>query len=320
MLARIVDTLQQAKGVLITAHERPDGDAVGSAIALDKGLQLLGVRTVVMLSDPVPEVYRFLRGSDSILLPSSLGWRPDVIVALDSTEWERVGSFIEGFLPDTTTVNVDHHASNREFADLNWVDVDAAATGEMVLSLLKELQVPLDVDMASALYTAIATDTGFFQHANTTPEVLSRCAYLAELGANPHFISEQIHEYRSLASLQALGYALRSLQLSPGGHVAWIGLTLKDIEQLQVKEEELEGLVNYPKSIKGVEVGLLFRQVEDNKVRVGFRSRGLVDVSSIAQVFGGGGHRRAAGCSVEGTWDEVVEEVVNLCCNRAGEF
>lgn len=320
MFGRIVDTLRRAKGVLITAHERPDGDAIGSAIALDKGLQLLGIRTVVMLNDPVPQAYRFLRGSESILVPSSLGWQPDVIVALDSTEWERVGSFVQDFLPDATTINIDHHASNREFAYLNWVDIDAAATGEMVLELLKELEVSLDVDMASALYTAIATDTGFFQHANTTPKVLSQCAHLAELGANPHYISEQIHESRSLESLHALGFALRSLQLSPGGQVAWIGLTLEDIQELRVKEEELEGLVNYPKSIKGVEVGLLFRQVEEGKVRVGLRSRGLVNVSSIAEVFGGGGHRRAAGCTIEGPWDEVVNEVVTLCCNRAGEF
>lgn len=317
----IIETIKGAKGALITAHERPDGDAVGSALALDKGLQYLGIRTVIMFSDPVPEIYRFLRGSENILLPSALGWQPDVIIALDSTEWERVGSFIHDRLSGSgiTTINVDHHASNQRFADLNWVDEEAAATGELVLSLLKELRVPLDVDMASALYTAIATDTGFFQHANTTSQVLSQCAYLAEVGANPHYISEQIHEYKSFESLQALGYALSSLRLSPGGQVAWIGLTLADLERLQVKEEELEGLVNYPKSIKGVEVGLLFRQVEEGKVRVGFRSRGLVDVNAVAQVFGGGGHRRAAGCTIEGSWEEVINEVVAYCRRRAGE-
>lgn len=320
MLARIGEALRKVQGVLITAHERPDGDAIGSAIALDLALRYLGIRTVVMLADPVPEVYRFLKGADSILLPSPLGWQPEVVVALDSTEWERVGEFIQKYLPDTLAINIDHHASNKEFADLNWVDVNAAATGEMVLDLIRHLQVPIDPDMASALYTALATDTGFFQHGNTTPQVLSKCAMLAELGANPHFISEQIHEYKSFESLRALGFALSSIKLSPKGYVAWIDLSLEDMKRLQVKEEELEGFVNYPKSIKGVEIGILFREVETNKVRVGLRSRGQVDVSAIAQMFGGGGHYRAAGCTVEGALDEVVEQVVRLCCQRAGEF
>jgi len=320
MLARIGEALRKVKGVLITAHERPDGDAIGSAIALDLALRCLGIRTVVMLADPVPELYRFLKGTESILQPSALGWQPEAVVALDSTEWDRVGGFIQKFLPGTLTVNIDHHASNREFADLNWVDVKAAATGEMVLDLIQYWQVPIDPDMASALYTAMATDTGFFQHGNTTAQVLSKCARLAELGANPHFISEQIHEYKSFESLKALGFALSSIQLSPKGSVAWIGLSLEDMERLQVKEEELEGFVNYPKSIKGVEIGILFRQVEPRKVRVGLRSRGQVDVSAIAQVFGGGGHYRAAGCTVEGALPEVMEQVVRLCCQRAGEF
>ncbi|HHW08048.1 MAG TPA: bifunctional oligoribonuclease/PAP phosphatase NrnA [Clostridia bacterium] len=320
MLARIGEALSRVKGALITAHERPDGDAIGSAIALDMALRYLGIRTVVMLSDPVPDMYRFLKGTESILMPSSLGWKPEAVVALDSTEWDRVGEFIHQYLPGTVTINIDHHASNREFADLNWVDINAAATGEMVLDLIEYLQVPIDMDAATALYTAMATDTGFFQHGNTTAKVLSKCARLAELGANPHFISEQIHEYKSFESLKALGFALSSIQLSPKGSVAWIGLSLADMERLKVKEEELEGFVNYPRSIKGVEVGILFRQVETNKVRVGLRSRGQVDVSAIAQAFGGGGHYRAAGCTVAGDLDEVIEEVVKLCCQRAGEF
>lgn len=320
MLARIGETLKRASGVLITAHERPDGDAIGSAIALDMGLRYIGVRTVVMLSDPVPDAYRFLKGIESILTPSSLGWQPEMIVALDSTEWERVGGFIQEFLPNTVTINIDHHTSNRQFADLNWVDIHAAATGEIVLDLINHLQIPIDPDMASALYTAMATDTGFFQHSNTSPQVLSKCARLAELGANPHFISEQIHEHKSFEGLKALGFALSSIRVSPKGAVAWIGISLEDMQRLNVKDEELEGFVNYPKSIRGVEVGILFRQVEANKVRVGLRSRGQVDVSAIAQFFGGGGHYRAAGCTIEGAWDEVIEQVVKLCCNRAGEF
>lgn len=320
MLKEIINILKKAKGVLITAHERPDGDAIGSALALEKGLQSMGIRTVTMLKDGVPEIYQFLRGSENILLPAYLGWQPEIIIALDSTEWERVGEFACGYLQNATSVNIDHHPSNKQYADLNWVNSNAAATGEMVLELLKSLNVVIDLDIASALYTAIATDTGFFQHGNTSPQSLKLAAELAELGANPSQISEHIHGNRSMQGLKALGLTLNSLKLSEGRNVAWVGLTLADLENLKIKDEDLEGLVNYPKSIKGVEVGLFFRQIDNNQIRVSLRSRGRVDVNAIAELYGGGGHRGAAGCTIEGSWDESIREIVNLCRGRAGEF
>ncbi len=320
MYSEIVDFLKQTKSVLITAHERPDGDAIGSALALEKGLQSLGIRTVIMLKDFVPEMYKFLAGSSNILLPSYLGWQPDAIIALDSTEWERIGDFVDDILQNCTSINIDHHPSNKHFADFNWVDPKTAATGEMILLLLKKLNVLIDLDMATALYTAIATDTGFFQHGNTSSEVLTIAAELARLGANPAEISGHIHGNKSLNALKALGLALNSLQLSAGGKVAWVGLNSYELGSLRVKEEELEGLVNYPRSIKGVEVGLFFKEAAPNEIRVSLRSRGKVDVNIVAGHFGGGGHKNAAGCTLKGNWEESVSEMVGLCREQAGEI
>ncbi|MFA5536165.1 MAG: bifunctional oligoribonuclease/PAP phosphatase NrnA [Bacillota bacterium] len=314
MHSEIAGFLKQIKSVLITAHERPDGDAIGSALALEKGLQSLGIRTVIMLKDTVPEMYKFLAGTGNILTPSYLGWQPEAIIALDSTEWERVGAFSDDILQNCTSINIDHHPSNKYFADLNWVEPQAAATGEMVLLLLKELKVLIDLDMATA------TDTGFFRHGNTSPQVLMIAAELAKLGANPAEISGNVHGNKSLNALKALGLTLNSLQLSTGGKVAWAGLNFLELENLDVKEEELEGLVNYPGSIKGVEVGLFFKEATPNEIRVSLRSGGAVDVNTIAEHFGGGGHKNAAGCTLKGSWGESVAKVVSMCRKQAGEL
>ncbi|MGI6552144.1 MAG: bifunctional oligoribonuclease/PAP phosphatase NrnA [Clostridia bacterium] len=318
MLAEIVDVLENLEKTIITSHERPDGDAIGSAIALGKGLASLGIEVSIVMEDPVPLVYSFLKGIESILLPSSLTKTPESIIVLDCTEWERTGSLSKRFNPPLI-INIDHHVSNKLFATYNWVDSNAPATGAMVYKILCALGVDITEDIASALYTALATDTGFFQHANTCQEAFFCAAQLVAKGAKPNYISQQIHENRSLESLKILGLCLNSLQVSPGGKVAWVELPLSVTADLDIKEEHLDGLVNYPKSVAGVEVGLFFHQINSGQVRVGFRSKNYVDVNEIAEHFQGGGHKRAAGCIIEGEWQEVVTRVVQMAREKAGE-
>ncbi len=319
MFAEIVDILPNLKNTIITSHERPDGDAIGSAIALGKGLESLGVEVSIVMEDPVPVVYRFLEGSESVLLPSSLRRDPVSTIVLDCTEWERMGSLSKRINP-TLIINIDHHVSNKLFAAYNWVDSSAPATGEMVYKILCALNIDITEEIASALYTALATDTGFFQHANTGQEAFLCAARLVAKGANPNYISQQIHENRSLESLKILGLSLDSLQVSPGGKVAWVELPLSITAHLDLEEEHMDGLVNYPKSVAGVEVGLFFRQIASDQVRVGFRSKNYVDVNEIAEHFHGGGHKRAAGCTIEGEWQEIVTQVVQIARKRAGEI
>ncbi|NPV25972.1 MAG: bifunctional oligoribonuclease/PAP phosphatase NrnA [Firmicutes bacterium] len=310
-LTRIVKELANAPSVLICSHVMPDGDSIGSMLALGLAMEKINKKVVMAANAPIPDVYRFLAGSQKVRLPVEVVDIPPVAVILDCTEEERVGDkLLDLIRPIPVKINIDHHISNTGFGEYRWVDPAAAATGELIFTLLKTMDVPLDPPIATAIYTALVMDTGSFQYSNTTDQTHRIAAELLLQGADLDGVREYLFETQPVVVLRLLAEVLSSLQLSEDGWVAWMVVTRENVESLGVSSEHFEGIVNYPKSVAGVEVGLLFRELEPGKIKVSLRSKRLVDVNKLAARFGGGGHQRAAGCIVIGSLAEVVQQVV----------
>lgn len=316
----IAKALAPVHRVGLFCHIMPDGDTIGSALALSAGLRSLGKSTVVFSADGVPKAYSFLPGAEEIVASASGSGGParegssaarfEAAVFLDCTQAERAGGVLEVVGPSTVIVNLDHHITNSGFGHHRWVDPGAAATGEMVYWVLRALGVEIAADVATCLYVAILSDTGRFSYDNTGPGALRVCADLIERGVRPYAIAEELYESKSVASLRLLALALSTLAVSEDGRVAWLEVTRDMLREAGATEDETEGIVNFSRTIKGVKVGLLFRETADGRVRVAFRSRSEVDVSKIALKFGGGGHSTAAGCAVRGTLEEVKKSVL----------
>jgi phosphoesterase RecJ-like protein len=298
--------------VLVTSHLAPDGDCIGSMLALSAALAAQGVDVFTVYADKIPQAYGYLEGSN-ILLPSLLPSIPETVILLDCTDLERVGPDLSPRLKQAKCIlNIDHHVSNNYFGHYNLVEPQAAATGEIIYRLLQLIGTQITPAIATALYTAIVTDTGSFQFENTTATTLQIASELMTLGADLGAVRENLWEQRPLISLRVLAAVLPTLTMTPDGRVAWMYLDKDTADNLGATSENCEGLIDYPRSISGVEVGLFFREVEINKIKVGFRSKKLVDVNQVAGKFGGGGHRRAAGCTVSGTLSEVINQVLTV--------
>ncbi len=313
--AQIASVLAGCKNVVILEHEKPDGDCIGSGLAFALALSFLGKRGVLLSHDFHPSMYDFMPGRYFYTPVSSFkpeGFNADVAVFLDCTGPERAGSALE-FAKGKAWINIDHHVSNSEFGDINVVDPDASAAGEIVFFLLKELGVPVTEDIATCLYVAIATDTGGFRYQNTSRRAFHVASELIDAGANPSQVADYLYEARTFSSIVLLQSALRTLALHNDGKVASVEVTADMIKDAGASFEETEGIIDYPRSIAGVEISLCFKQNEDRTgVHVSLRSRSRVDVSQIAASLGGGGHPRAAGVFIEGTLEEAKARVLEL--------
>lgn len=300
---------------IVLEHEKPDGDCVGSGLALVLALHRLDKQAILVSHDPHPAVYDFLPGRPfhtraAYLSPEDVN--PEVAIFVDCTDPERAGSALE-LARGAVWLNVDHHVSNSMFGAINLVDPQASATGEIVCDLIESLGIPLSVDIGTCIYVAIMTDTGGFRYQNTTPKAFRLAAKLLEQGVRTWEVSDQVFESRTLSSLLLLGKALSTLKVSHGGRVAMITVTRDMMKATGSTPEETEGIINYARSVAGVEVALLFRESEDGKgVHVSFRSRSKVDVAAIAVSLGGGGHARAAGVMLPGTIEEATRKVLDV--------
>lgn len=310
--------LSSADSVLIPLHVSPDGDSVGSALAMAAACRHLGSRATVVSSDPPPETYRFLAGWEDIRRPEDLSPPFDLLLLLDCSSLSRTGRVRELFdgygLP--LIVTIDHHRKGERIGDYVWVDPSAAATAEMVFDWISDAGLPLEADVASALYTGIATDTGFFAYPNASAGTFDRAAALVRRGAVPDRIYRKISEDRPLQEIRILGRALEKLQVEAGGLLAWTALTREDMLDKGAGPDDTEGIVNQLRSIAANEVAILLVQTDSGHVKISFRSRKKVDVSELAGEFGGGGHARAAGATVAGDVDEVTREVLAAALSR----
>jgi phosphoesterase RecJ-like protein len=316
----VAGVLERTRTVIIAGHMMPDGDCVGSVGALGLALRQMGKEVTMALPDPVPEIFGFLpEVTDFIIGEEALKGEYDTFVVLDCSVPERLGS-LRGLLDRSLViVNIDHHVSSREFARYNYINPAYAATAEIILDLLGPLGVKITPEIATCLYTGIATDTGSFQYENTTSGTHRRVALLIEQGAPSVWINIMLHEQNPLVNLLVLGAALKTLRLSPCGRVAWVSVKRELLDRLRAKDENTDGLIGYIRSIRGVEVALLFRELSPGRYKVSFRSKEVVDVNRLASRFGGGGHLRAAGSLLEGDIENVVSRVVGATLQELGK-
>lgn len=294
--------------VYIFTHARPDGDAVGSSLALANAIKTGCKNVEAFCPDLIPPRYSFLPGVDIFQNTFTAKEGKNLAFILDCSDLKRLDSMGEKVVRLDKTVNIDHHITNEKFGDLNLVDASAASTGEIMYRLL-EHDYELDYETSLCLYTAISSDTGSFKYENTTPQTMKIAARLLENGVNPFYVSQKIFDEYPASTVFLLRDALSTLQFDKTGKIAWMAVDDQMLRKHGAEASDLDGFVNYAKNIAGVEVGIFFHHTDNGEIKVGFRSKAL-DIASVAQSFGGGGHPRAAGCTLRGEPRELIHKVI----------
>ncbi len=313
-IERIAGLLRSETTFLILTHFRPDGDAIGSQLALTLLLKDLGKHVEAWNDDEVPAKFRFLPGSGMIQKPAAAPRDFDVVISIDASNWQRVGTAAQKIKSKKYFINIDHHVSNDKFADINWIVPGAPASGQIAYDLIQRGGFKLTRDIATCLFAAISTDTGSFTYANTSADSLRVAAELVQAGVDVGEVCRHIYESYPYARLQLLQRALADLKLAHNKRAAYYWVTNEMYEESGAKREDTEGLIDYARSIEGVYVAILFEELpEPNKVRISLRSKHpKVDVNSIARRFGGGGHHEAAGARITGETHEIEAKVIAL--------
>ena len=319
----LLSRLRQAGRILVTSHANPDGDAIGSQLGLARLLRRMGKGVTVWDRDPVPAIYGALPAAERIHTgvdaPRGFPDDFDTLVVLECPSLDRTGleDQLAGVMP---ILNVDHHLGNQHYGLVNWVDVSAPAVGEMVLRLAADLKVEVDPEMASCLYLALVSDTGGFRFSNATPRAFEAASLLVGRGASPERTSQWLYESRPEGMLRLLGEMLGSLELTAGGRVATALLTPEMYARAGAAQSDSEGLVDYPRSIRGVDAVAVLRSLGEGRVKVSLRSRGDgVDVERMARRRGGGGHRAAAGFEAAGDLPALRREIAEELARELAE-
>jgi phosphoesterase RecJ-like protein len=307
MIKAILKKIEEGRRFLVTAHENPDGDALASTLALTNALRELGKEVVAYNADGVPESFAFLPGADSVVKDLGSSQTFDAGFVLDAGELRRAGNHLRDRC--TILVNIDHHPHSERFGAIHFVDEGASATGALIYRILKEGGIEISPVVALCIYTAILSDTGSFRYSNADPEAFRIAAEMVEKGVSPWDVASCLYESQSAERLRLLARALGTLTVSACGRYASVTVTTSMYRETGSGPEHTDGFVNYPRSIRGVETALFFRQVGPDAFKVGFRSKGKVDVGAMARAFGGGGHHNAAGAVVEGSLEEVRDTV-----------
>jgi phosphoesterase RecJ-like protein len=305
MLGEVLKNIQGRDRFVLTSHARPDGDAVGSALACCQIVRAMGKQADVVLRDGVPRIYQPLPFADQVLQAEKVNGNYDAVIVLECDSIQRTR--LEG-LENHFLISIDHHFSGRPFAHVNWIDPRAVATGEMVYKLARAAGVKITPEIASCLYTAVLTDTGSFMFEGTNEHTFALARELVLAGANPARCARNVYFGHSTEKMRLLGAALSNLHRE--GPLAWIWITRDQMEHAAAKEEDCEGIVNYALSIQDVEVAAFFRELPDGRYRVSLRSKGQLNVASVAERFGGGGHNCASGCSLEGPLSVAVARIL----------
>jgi phosphoesterase RecJ-like protein len=313
MVEEVLRQIAQRKRFLVTSHARPDGDAVGSALACCQILRSMGKQAEVVLHDGVPRVYRSLPFANEVVQAECVGNGYDAVILLecDSVHRTRIEGLEKYFL-----ISIDHHLTGRPFANVNWIDPKAVATAELIYRLAREAGVKISPDIATCLYTAVLTDTGGFMFKGTTEQTFTLARELVHAGADPARCARNVYFAHSTAKMRLLGAALSNLQRE--GPLAWIWVTQAQMQQFGAREEDCEGLVNYVLSIQEVEVAAFFRELPDGRFRVSLRSKGKLNVAKVAEQFGGGGHECASGCAVNGPLAAASNQILSILRSSAG--
>ncbi len=308
MLKKIADVINKSNKIAILPHISADGDAIGSSLALAIELSARGKEVSVVLEENIPQVFEFLPGIQLIFVYPEVQKDIDLVIALDCGDMDRLGSRREVFESGPVTVNIDHHPTNQGFADYDYVDSSSSATGEIIYRLLEAIEVTPTRDTATCLYTAMTTDTGSFKYSNTGPMTHAICANLLKKGIDIADISKRVFDTTSYEKVRLTGEAIDSLELFIQGRVAVMTLTQEAIIRSGASQEDSDGIINVARNIRGVEVAVMLRQIHNGSIKVNLRSNYDVDVSLLAGKYAGGGHKRAAGFTVnKGELQEVID-------------
>jgi phosphoesterase RecJ-like protein len=306
---QIRDEIMRRQRFLLTSHARPDGDSIGSQLAMAFALDALGKQVRIVNADPAPEHYQDFPGMDRIEFASTAPIDVDAVIVMECSDLSRAG--VAG-LDGHFVVNIDHHAGNRMYGAVNWHDVSAAACGEMVFDLIRELGVPLSVEIATHIYLAILTDTGSFHHSNITPRTFDICRQTVEAGVNPATMARRVFDSNSFGKLKLIGALLDSMELLDAGRLAVLYMDDAMLDACGCTNNDTEGLINLPLTAREIQAVVFFKVGPNGEVRVSMRSKYDVDVRQVAGLFGGGGHKNAAGFTVTGSLADVRPRILDL--------
>ena len=311
-IRRVKAAIKKFNKFLITSHINPEADAIGSQVAMAFLLRKLGKSAVMLDDSPVPGVLQFMKGSEEISKEMSHDFDYQAVIILDSPDLMRIGRVKEYIKEGAVIINIDHHISNINFGKFNWVEPEFSSAGEMVYDLFKAFKVKIDLDDAIALYAAIMTDTGSFRYSNTSSKTHRIVAELIDIGVQPYEMHTKIYETSSIQDTNLLGESLQTMKLTEDGKIAWLWVTKEMLKKTKASLEGTEGIINFARSIDGVEIAILFRDTgTEDRVKVSFRSKGKVDVNKLAAAFNGGGHPTASGCTVFGKIEDVEKKVLD---------
>lgn len=320
---QILHQLKNSRHVLIATHTNPDGDAIGSLIAMGLALTGLNINTLIYNEDPIPAVYRYLNGIDKIRHQMPAPSLFDTAMILDCGNLERVGAAAESIRRIPVVINVDHHPTNNRFGELQVIDPSACATAEIVYRLIKALGAPINKAIATGIYTGIITDTGSFRFQNTNRSAFMICEEMVGLGVDPYLIAQYVYGTYSLGRLKLINLALDSIEISDNGKLSLMVVTQEMLKLSGTHPCDADGLITYARSIENVQVAVLIQERSDSTAafrnkssfHVSLRSNGAVDVGAIAGAFGGGGHFSASGFSIEASLNDLKTKLFNLSTN-----
>jgi len=291
--------IRQRRRFVLSSHVRPDGDAIGSQLAMAYALRALGKDVRIVNRDPAPPPLLVFPGVADIELADRVDDPGDAVIVMESGDLSRTGvaGFEGGFI-----INIDHHLGNAMYGSVNWFDVSAAACGEMVFDLVRDLGVPLTPEIAVHIYVAILTDTGSFRFSNITPRTFDIARQCVEAGVDPQWVARAVYDSNTLGRLKVHGALLNAMELDPSGRLATLFIDRTLADGVGATYEDTEGLINLPLTVKEIEAVVFFKEVSPNDWRISMRSKGDVDINAVARQFGGGGHKNASGCSATGTY------------------
>ena len=316
---QIIQQLKNSRTVLLASHENPDGDAIGSLLALGLALNLLQKKTTLYNPSPIPAVYRFLPSVTRVVKHLRKGDDFDTAVILDCGDIERIGDGAAIAAQVPVTINVDHHITNTGFGTYQLIDTQACATAEIVYRLIKALDISISRDIADSIYTGILTDTGSFRFSNTNHAAFAICEEMIACGADPYQIAQHVYGKYSLGRIKLLNLALDSIEISRNGRLSMMTVTKEMLTKTGTQPEDADGLINYARRIEAVAVAALIQEqannrgsLKKNQFHVSLRSDGTVDVARIAASFGGGGHASASGFSIQAPLADIKDRIFML--------
>jgi phosphoesterase RecJ-like protein len=309
LLSQVVELIENKKFFGITTHHRPDGDGIGSSLALCWLLKSLGKRAEVIVCDPVPSSCLRLPGASEVRRVAAIDRDYDAVFVIECSDVERPG--IEN-LDKQFVVNIDHHSSSSLFGEINWIDATASAVGEMIYNLCKAIGGRVTREIAECVYTALLTDTGSFHYSNTTERTFKVASELIRAGVKPAKLAESVYSSYPWSRVELLAQVMSSVKRHDSGTVASLRQTQEMLEKAHASEEDAEGFVNIPLSSENVEAVVMLKESAPDVYRVSLRSKGDVNVARIAEKFGGGGHKNAAGCTVTGDWNRIEDELIEM--------